>query len=260
MRSSRFRGLPHCLSGEGLIASSEARQETIASFDSLASRYDDLFSRSRIGPQRGAVWAVLADIFQPGYAILAVNCRMQDALFLALLDVSVVRHDSAKGMIHADPRQDAMFDGALANFSGLSSVVDWNQAACELASLVNGGAPVVVCVSSRFCLWETLWFVLHGKFRKAFRRSYGVATVRRGDGAVKIRYPTSRKLRMAFSPSFIMRSCTGIGVAVPPSYLEPIFLKYPRVTRFLRLIENAICHVPLLRRMGDHILLHFERV
>jgi len=228
--------------------------------DRLAGRYDDLFLISRIGTQRGAVWAVLADIFQPGYAILAVNCRMQDALFLALLDVSVVRRDTAEGMIHADLRRGAMFDGALSNFTGLNSVVDLNQAACELASLVSRSAPVVVCVSSRFCLSETLWFLFHAKFREAFRRSYGIATVRQGDRAVKIHYPTSGEIRRAFSPFFIMRSCTGIGVAVPPSYLEPVFRKYPRVVRLLRLIENGICHVPLLRRMGDHMLLHFERV
>jgi len=196
---------------------------------------------------------------QPGYAILAVNCRMQDALFLALLDVSVAGCDTAEGMIHAELRDGAMFDGALSNFSGPNRVVDLNQAARDLASLVNRGAPVMVCVSSRFCLAEALWFLFHGKFRKAFRRSYRVATVRRGDRAVKIHYPTLREIRRAFSISFVLRSCTGIGVAVPPSYLEPIFRKYPRVFRLLCMIEERICHVPWLRRMGDHMLLHFER-
>jgi hypothetical protein len=185
---------------------------------------------------------------------------MQDARFLALLDVSVVGRDTAEGVIHAPPHHGAMFDGALSNFSGLNSVVDLNQAACELASVVSRGGPVVVCVSSRFCLPETLWFLFHGKFRKAFRRSYGVATVRRHDRAVTIYYPSSREIRRAFSSFFIMRSCTGIGVAVPPLYLEPIFRKYPRLVRLLRVAENGICHVPLLRRMGDHMLLHFERV
>jgi hypothetical protein len=260
MRFCQWRAPLRGVSAEGATAGSEVNKPSIMVFDSLAWRYDDLFLISRIGTQRGAVWAVLADIFQPGYAILAVNCRMQDALFLALLDVSVVGRDTAEGRIQGDLRHGAMFDGALSNFSGLNSVVDLNQAACELASLVNRGASVVVCVSSRFCLAETLWFLFHGKFRKAFRRSYGVATVRRGDRAVKIHYPTSREIRRAFSSSFIMRSCTGIGVAVPPSYLEPIFRKYPRAGRLLRLIENAICHVPFLRGMGDHMLLHFERV
>jgi hypothetical protein len=248
------------VSAKSPTAWSEVNKRSIMVFDSLAWRYDDLFLISRIGTQRGAVWALLADIFQPGEAILAVNCRMQDALFLALLDVSVVGRDTAEGRIYADLRHGVMFDGALSNLSGLNSVVDLNEAACELASLVNRGASVVVCVSSRFCLPETLWFLFHGKFRKAFRRSYGVAIVRRGDRAVKIHYPTSREIRRAFSPFFIMRSCTAIGVAVPPSYLEPIFGKYPRLVRVLRAIEKGICHLPLLRRMGDHMLLHFERV
>jgi hypothetical protein len=251
MRSNLIPSLPHGPGGEGLIADCEATQEAVVTFESMASKYDDLFSRSRLGTQRGAVWAALADIFQPGYAILAVNCRRQDALFLALLDVSVV---------HADLGQSAMLDGALWNISGLHSVVDLHQAARELGSLVNRDAHVVVCASSRFCLAETLWFLFHGNFRKAFRRSYGVATVQRGDRAVNLHYPTTREIRRAFSSSFIMRSCTGIGVAVPPSYLEPIFRKYPRVVCLLRVIENSVCHVPFIRGMGDHLLFHFERV
>ena len=51
-----------------------------------------------------------------------------------------------------------------------------------------------------------------------------------------------------------MRSCTGIGIAVPPSYLEPVFRKYSRVLRLLRRIDNGISHLPLLRTIGDHML------
>jgi Txe/YoeB family toxin of Txe-Axe toxin-antitoxin module len=34
------------------------RNQTIVSFDSLAGKYDDLFSRSRIGTQRALMWEV----------------------------------------------------------------------------------------------------------------------------------------------------------------------------------------------------------
>lgn len=229
--------------------------------EGLAWRYDDLFSRSRIGTQRGLVWEVLADTFRPGDAILVLNCRTQeDELFLGLLDVSVVARDGAEGMIHTTLLPGTMFDGALSNFSGLNSVADLNQTARELASLVTTGAPVIICLSSRFCFSETFWFLLHGKFRKAFRRSSGIASVKIGDRALKIHYPTLRQVRKLFSPSFHLLSCTGIGVAVPPSYLEPIFRKYPRVLGLLRLIDRAICHLPLFRTIGDHMLLYFERV
>jgi hypothetical protein len=256
------------------------------SFDSLAWRYDDLFSRSRIGTQRGAVWEVLADTFRPGDTILVLNCRTrEDAIFLAMLDVSVVACDAAEGMIHTgrnhmqpegpdapiqldllptehltNIRPGALFDGVLSNFSGLNSVADLNRTARDLASMVAMGAPVIICLSTRFCLSETLWFLLHGKFRKAFRRSFGIATVKVGNCVVKIHYPALRKVRKLFSPSFLMRSCTGIGIAVPPSYLEPIFRKYPWVLGLLRGIDKGISHLPLLRTIGDHMLLYFERV
>ena len=44
-----------------MTAACEANDQTIVAFDSLAWRYDDLFSRSRIGTQRGAVWEVPAE-------------------------------------------------------------------------------------------------------------------------------------------------------------------------------------------------------
>jgi hypothetical protein len=238
-----------------------AKNQPIVAFDNLAWRYDDLFSRASIGSQRAVVWEMLADIFLPGDEIVALNCRnKKEALFLALLDISLVTCDAAGEIVDAARNRRALFDGALSNFSGLNGVVDLHQTARDLASLVKIGAPVIICLSSRFCLLETLWFLLHGKFRKAFRRSTGIATVDTGGSAVRMHYPTLREVRRLFSPSFLMVSCTGIGVAVPPSYLEPILRKYPRVLGLLRLIDKSVSHLPLFRTIGDHMLLRFERV
>lgn len=274
------------LRGESLTAASEAKNQSIVTFDSLAGRYDDLFSRSRIGGQRAAVWEVLANTFRPGDEILVLNCSSgKEALFLDVLDVSAVACDALEGINHTgwnrtqpqapdapiprDPlptehltklRSGALFDGALSNLSGLHSVADLNQTARDLAALVTMGAPVLLCLSSRFCFSETFWFLVHGRFRKAFRRSFAIATVKSGDRAVKVHYPTLRKVRMLFSPFFLMRACTGIGVALPPSYLEPIFRKHPRVLGLLRLIDKSVSHLPFFRTLGDHMLLCFERV
>src|ERR1700722_14621051 len=98
MRMSPLWSLLFSVSAEGPAAGSELKRPSIVAFDSLAWRYDDLFSRSRIGTQRGAVWEVLADIFRPGDTILALNCRSpEDGVFLALLDVSVVELDATEG-------------------------------------------------------------------------------------------------------------------------------------------------------------------
>jgi SAM-dependent methyltransferase len=268
-----------------VTAGSEAKNQAIVAFDRLAERYDDLFSSSRIGAQRGAVWEVLADTFRPGDQILELNCGTgENALFLALYGISVVACDASERMIQtARHRMQALapdtriqfellhtehlsklgarasFDGALANFSGMNCVADLNQAARDLSSLVTMGAPVLVCLSTRFCVSETLWFLLHGRVGTAFRRSSAIATVKVGGFAVKVHYPTLKEVKKSFSPFFLMRSCAGIGVAVPPSYLEPIFRKSPRLLGLLRLLDRGISRLPLFRRIGDHLLLHFER-
>jgi len=256
---------------------SENQSQTIVAFDRLAGRYDDLFSRSRIGTQRGTVWEILADTFLPGDKILALNCRTkEDVLFLSLLDVSVVSCDTPEGLIQpgnppiqpnllptehlSKRRPGALFDGALSNLSGLNSVADLNQTARDLASMVTLGAPVIICLSTRFCLSETLWFLFHGKVRKAFRRSFAIGTVKVGNRVVKIHYPALREVRKSFSPSFLMRSCTGIGIAAPPTFLEPIFRKHSRAVGLLRRIDKGVSQLPLLRTIGDHMLLRFERV
>ena len=77
---------------------------------------------------------------------------------------------------------------------------------------------------------------------------------------MKMHYPTLREVRKSFSPFFLMRSCAGIGVAIPPLYLEPIFHRYPRVLTLLRLIDRRVSHLRLIRTIGDHMLLYFERV
>jgi SAM-dependent methyltransferase len=261
--------------------------DTVLAFDSLAPKYDDLFTRSLIGrAQRGAVWDVLIDTFEPGSHILELNCGTgEDALFLAQHDVSVVACDASEGMIETarqrmateDPEapiefrllaterlakldRAELFDGALSNFSGLNCVADLVWTAHQLAALVTAGAPVLICLSTRYCLLEMVWFALHGEFRKAFRRCSGFATVKVGEFTVKVNYPTLRAVKRMFAPSFRMRSCTGIGVAVPPSYLEPIVRKYPQLLGVLRSIDRVIARLPWFRTIGDHMLIHFERV
>jgi hypothetical protein len=229
-----------------MTVASEVPSQTVLAFDSLAARYDDLFTRSTIGrAQRDAVWDVLIDTFEPGAHILELNCGTgEDALFLADHCVSVV-----------EP-----FDGAFSNFSGLNCVADLNRTARDLANLVTMGAPVLVCLSTRFCLSEMIWYLLHGQVRKAFRRFSGTATARVGEFTVKVQYPTLRALKRMFSSHFILRSCTGIGVAVPPSYVEPVMRRYPRFLSMLSRIDKRIARLPWFRTIGDHMLVHFERV
>ena len=264
----------------------KVQPQTVLAFDSLAARYDDLFTRSMIGrAQRGAVWEMMLDTFEAGSHILELNCGTgEDALFLAHHDMSVVACDASLEMIQIarqrkqteDPtapiqfeplptelvgqlRPVELFDAALSNFSGLNCVADLDGVARDLGALLFPGAPVLICLSTRFCLVEMLWFLLQGDFRRAFRRTSGRAMARVGNFVVHVTYPTLGEVKRLFSPCFRLRSCTGIGILVPPSYLEPTLCRYPRLLGWLRRVDRTICRLPLLRTMGDHMLLHFER-
>lgn len=256
-------------------------------FDQMASEYDDVFTKSTVGrAQRDVVWGVLTQAFQSGDHVLELNCGTgEDALFLARHAISVTACDASSQMIRIaserlrteapntqvqfnllpterlhELQPATIFDGAFSNFSGLNCVSDLKQTANDLATLLSTNAALVICLSTRFCVWEMIWFLLHGKFRKAFRRCSGRATATVGEFTVDVYYPTIRKLRQLFAPSFVMRSCKGVGVVVPPSYVETWISSHPKLLRTLCAIDRIICSLPGFRILGDHMVLRFERV
>ena len=118
----------------------------------------------------------------------------------------------------------------------------------------------MLCFSTRYCLWELIWYFLHGDFRRAFRRCGGETRTVLGGMDVVVHYFTLRTLRRIFAPQFVLRSCTGIGVTVPPSYLEPWARRHPRIVASFAGLDRLLCRMPLVRVFGDHMLLHFEKV
>lgn len=257
-----------------------------AAFDRMAGSYDALFTESAIGrAQRGVVWEALQRTFHAGDCVLELNCGTgEDALFLASRGVSVVACDASAGMIEvaelhksrrfvggsvefrvlrnedltALPRT-ARFDGVLSNFSGLNCVAEPRQVAVSLENLVRPGGVALICISTRICLWEIAWYGVRANFRKAFRRVNG-RTVATLDGIpVPVWYPTIRQMQRAFSPGFRLRSIQGVGLFVPPSYVESWARTHKRMLTLLERLDRVLAGWMLLRTVGDHVLLEFER-
>jgi ubiquinone/menaquinone biosynthesis C-methylase UbiE len=255
-------------------------------FDSIAEQYDDIFTRSLVGrAQRDAVWDVLKQTFRSGHHVLELNCGTgEDALFLSRMGVSVVACDASERMIAVAAQRMAAaprgahvqlelcsserigdlqrlgpFDGALSNFSGLNCVADLRRVARQLAALIKPGGRLVLCLSSRVCLWETLWYLAHGDVSRAFRRWSGHASGSLGTVKLQIWYPTMRQLALYFAPSFVLQRRRGIGVAVPPSYVEHLARRYPNALSGLLRLDRVLADWPLCRAIGDHTLLVLER-
>jgi SAM-dependent methyltransferase len=255
-------------------------------FDGIAEQYDDLFTRSLIGrAQRDTVWDVLRQEFRAGHRVLELNCGTgEDALFLSRLGASVYACDASERMIAVAAsrmaresrgaevrlevrsteqigglRSAGLFDGVLSNFSGLNCVADIEDVAQQLATLVKPHGRLVLCLSTRVCLWETLWYLGQGEPYRAVRRWRGSAMASLGNVTLQVRYPTLRDMRRVFAPGFALRSIRGVGVTVPPSYVEHLARRYPRVLRAFQDIDRVIADWPVCRVIGDHLLLVLER-
>ena len=75
-----------------------------------------------------------------------------------------------------------------------------------------------------------------------------------------VQYPAVRALARAFAPAWHLEKWQGIGVVVPPSYLEPVARQFPRVLNAWARIDPWLGRTPVLRGMADHILLTCKRV
>jgi hypothetical protein len=154
------------------------------------------------------------------------------------------------------------FDGVFSNFAGLNCVADLHSVAGDLARLVKPGGRAVLCVFGRICLWEILWYSVHGQFAKAWRRMRSGGTpARLAPGHhVSVRYPSIAALGRDFSPHFRLRGWKGVGVAVPPSYLEPWAARFGRLFTFAVRLDRLLGRCPGFRSLADHVVLVLERV
>jgi ubiquinone/menaquinone biosynthesis C-methylase UbiE len=259
-----------------------------APFDAIADRYDEIFSTSRIGQaQRTAVWKELEKAFRPGERVLEIGCGTGvDACFLAERGVTVIACDSSPLMITvatrrvrengshssvqlqllaaediASLRNADSFDGAFSNFGVLNCVRDLNLLARNLGALLKPGAAALLCLMGPCCLWEVGWYLAHGNPRKAFRRLQRGEVVGHvtKETSVGVYYPSVRKLVRIFWPEFRLKSLKGIGVFVPPSYIEPWANRFPRLLRLGMRVDSVLGQSPGVRALADHVLLKFER-
>lgn len=261
-----------------------------APFDAIAQTYDSTFTDSPIGrAQRSAVWQELEQVFHPGDHVLEIGCGTGvDACFLAERGVSVLACDSSPQMIQvaagrvrerklqfsnasvdlrvcaaeelAELHPSRAFDGAFSNFGALNCVQDLRAFARRLAAVIRPSGEVVLCLIGPCCLWEVVWFLLHGQAGRATRRfRRNGSLVKIGESQVQVQYPTVAALKHAFAPEFRLRTLRAIGLLVPPSYAATWTDRHPAWLRFAAKVDTLLTRFPGLRALGDHVLLTLER-
>jgi ubiquinone/menaquinone biosynthesis C-methylase UbiE len=276
------------------------QSKVAAEFDAVAARYDDTWTNSVIGRlQRESVWRAIDGTYSPGGHILDLGCGTGvDAVYLARAGFRVHATDISSAMLQATRKrleregitdevtfelgaledlsvlkERGPFDGAISNFGAINCVKDLPGVASSLAQLIRPGGRLVICSMGRFCLWESLWYLVHARAGKAVRRWRGAAPAgqcpeERNDSRAafgtghrfEVFYPTVAEIASAFKQYFRLIHLRGVGVFVPPSYMESWARESRALARRLGRLDSMVGEWPGLRAVGDHRLLIFLRI
>ena len=253
-------------------------------FDAVAPDFDRRYGHwASVQAQRRAVRRELLRTFPTGSALLELGGGTgEDAVFLAARGRRVLLTDASPAMLHCARRKvevaglgdrvllhqadlehlpdlpSAPYDGAYSNFAALNCVENLAAVTRGLAPLLRPGAPALLVVFGPLAVGEMLLHLLRGDPRTAFRRlQRGEVPARLGGQTFTVWYPGPGAFAAQLAPYFRLVRIRGIGVFVPPSAAEPGISRWPRLLRLLELLDRAAA-APLAR-LGDHLLLHFER-
>ena len=120
---------------------------------------------------------------------------------------------------------------------------------------------VILGLMSRTCAIETLYFALTGR-RELLRRRRSDLPVLVPVAGVQVPtfYHRTADVAAVLAHELTLVAITGIGVLLPPPYLEPRWQRLPAFVRTpLAAMDSAIAPLPPFNRLGDHVLLQFTK-
>lgn len=252
-----------------------------SAFNQLAEDYDHSFShtmlgqyyRERVQQQMLAVWPTDKDI-------LEINAGTgEDAMFLAAQGNRVLATDLSAQMVaqieqkaiagqqgqriccqqlaieQLNSLQGQHFDGILSNFGGLNCVDDIDRFINDADALLKPGGILILTLMGRWVPWEWAYFACHGQFGKASRRLSGKAQWRQQT----IYYPRMSSLKRQLKRRFWPLHHEGLGILMPPSYVNDTVKRYPRLFQALGAVEKQLADWPGLAHLADHYLLVYQK-
>ena len=133
----------------------------------------------------------------------------------------------------------------------------------DLARLVRPGGRVVISLLTRYCLWETAWYLLHGDVPTAFRRWGGRAQATVRDRWQEVRVPvyywSTRHVREAARRNFAVERQMALPWLLPAQYLGGLVRRFPGVFRLSARIDRRLASRWPFYALGDHYLVVLVR-
>jgi ubiquinone/menaquinone biosynthesis C-methylase UbiE len=269
-------------SAESSRAKSDAA--TLA-FERLAPTYDALVSGDAFQHQRAQTHAAFQRWIKPGMRILEIGCGTGlDTLFLAGLGARIIACDPSEAMLSRTKRRlatagvgdragillcgvqelprflDALdhgegFDAIVSNFGALNCAPSLEPLGVVGCRHLRPGGAVILGLIGRTCLWETAYFMARGERAKAARRRLPTVAVPVAGVDVPTFYHRRSEVHAVLGEAFTLDTAIGIGVAVPPPFLESRWQQVPALIRRAAAgIDRMAAAWPLLNQLGDHTL------
>ena len=259
-------------------------------FDAIASRYDTMFSAAAnplIAMMRERVFRAVDRHFPAPATVLEIGCGTgEDGLSLAQRGHRVVACDPAPAMIAAARAKvteagradafdfilgtvEAIADGWPARGAGGGRRVlelrapqlraDAGAAAAAAGTLAPPRGPLHRGRASALCPLEVALFMARAQPRAALRRFRREAVADVEGQRFAMKYYGARDFDRALGAGFRRIETRSLGVFLPPLSFGPAFARVPGLLPTLGALEDRVSGWPGLRRMGDHVLLVYER-
>lgn len=265
-----------------------------AGFDGVAWQYDGLEEENlAFGHMRAWSFRRLTETFAPGARLVEVGsgtgteaARLAArGAALALVDVSPrlleraaakVRAVSSAALLgaHLLPARrvgelvgahgPASFDGGYSSLGPLNCEPALEPVAAGLGALIRPGGHLVLSVMSPWCVVELGWLAAHADWTAARRRWGGTkpvlaSTSPGGPRDVATWYHSRRQIARAFGGAFVVESAEALPLLWPPTTLDFLVARHPRLFGLLGALERPLSRWPLLRDLGDHVLVRLRR-
>lgn len=254
-------------------------------FDRLAASYDTLASGDAFQWQRRQTHAAFARWIRCGVRVLEIGCGTgADTEFLARLGARIVACDPSEEMLSRTKRRLANagvgdrvgilqcglhdlpqflnaldhaegFDAVVSNFGALNCAPSLDALGVIGRRHLRAGGAMAIGLMGRTCLWETLYFAVQGDRARASRRRLPNVAVPVAGIDVPTFYHRTADVAAALGEGFSRDAEIGIGVMVPPPYLEPRWRQLPSsLRRFAATVDRIAGSWPLVNQLGDHTL------
>ncbi len=160
------------------------------------------------------------------------------------------------------------FDLVFSNFGGLNcasqeNLLKWLNN--DLITILKPKGRFIGVIMPKFCLWESLYFLCKFSPKKAFRRWTSAPQMANLDNLSSIStwYHQPEMLQQNLKENFDFIALKGVGLVLPPSYLNSFFKNKIKLLNFLSKIEHFLVKISMFRglfaRISDHYLIDFRK-